>query len=134
MNKGIKDSGFVKKLYGKIGIDLPHRVRTSPRRQAHHQCSHLREGDRLYFWENKRNKIGHTGMYMATAILFTPVGDETGLTPPISPKSGADPRRRATLPPVSLLLGCQLFQYSGSSICRASFVSQREASGVEHDR
>ena len=24
----------------------------------------LQAGDRLYFWENKRGKIGHTGIYL----------------------------------------------------------------------
>lgn len=64
-NKGIDCSAFVKYLYGQIGISLP--------RTASEQAlvgtpitklEDLQPGDRLYFWENKRNKIGHTGIYL----------------------------------------------------------------------
>ena len=29
----------------------------------------LQSGDRLYFWENKRNKIGHTGIYLGNGYF-----------------------------------------------------------------
>ncbi|MCE9559091.1 MAG: C40 family peptidase [Armatimonadetes bacterium] len=71
MNKGIDCSGFVKKLYGKIGIDLP---RTASEQalvgKPITNVADLREGDRLYFWENKRNKIGHTGMYIGNGYFI----------------------------------------------------------------
>jgi cell wall-associated NlpC family hydrolase len=65
IRNGIDCSGFVQKLYGAIGINLP--------RTAAQQAmvgtpvtdyEDLRKGDRLYFWDFKRNKIGHTGLYL----------------------------------------------------------------------
>lgn len=65
LKNGIDCSGFVKKLFGKIGVDLP--------RTASEQAlvgipvtrfEDLQPGDRLYFWENKRGKIGHTGIFL----------------------------------------------------------------------
>lgn len=62
---GIDCSAFVEKLFGKIGVDLP--------RTASEQAlvgipvtrfEDLQPGDRLYFWENKRGKIGHTGIFI----------------------------------------------------------------------
>ena len=62
---GIDCSGFVKKLYGAIGVDLP---RTAAEQvkvgQPIYRLEDLRPGDRLYFWSAKRNKIGHTGIYI----------------------------------------------------------------------
>lgn len=66
-NSGIDCSGFVKQMYGSIGINLP--------RTAAEQAlvgkpiltyQELQPGDRLYFWESKRGKIGHTGMYLGS--------------------------------------------------------------------
>lgn len=65
LNRGIDCSGFVQKLFGKIGVGLP--------RTAAEQAlvgtpvtrfEDLMPGDRLYFWENKRGKIGHTGIFL----------------------------------------------------------------------
>lgn len=62
---GADCSGFVKQMFGGIGVQLP--------RTAAEQAlvglpitrkENLRAGDRLYFWEAKRNKIGHTGIYL----------------------------------------------------------------------
>lgn len=62
---GIDCSGFVKKMYGQIGINLP---RTAAEQalvgMPITQVRDLQPGDRLYFWEAKRHKIGHTGMYL----------------------------------------------------------------------
>ncbi|RYG42697.1 NlpC/P60 family protein [bacterium] len=67
---GIDCSGFVKKLYGKIGVDLP---RTAAEQalvgQAITDRSQLQAGDRLYFWDHKRNKIGHTGLYLGNGYF-----------------------------------------------------------------
>jgi len=62
---GIDCSGFVQKMAGQIGMSLP---RTAAE-QANvgmpiTRYEDLRPGDRLYFWETKRNKIGHTGIYV----------------------------------------------------------------------
>lgn len=68
--KGIDCSGFVKYLYGQIGINLP--------RTAAEQVNvgtpvtkfeDLQAGDRLYFWDGKRNKIGHTGIYLGNGYF-----------------------------------------------------------------
>jgi cell wall-associated NlpC family hydrolase len=61
INNGIDCSGFVKKLYGDIGMNLP--------RQPITRLENLRKGDRLYFWENKRNTIGHTGIYLGNGYF-----------------------------------------------------------------
>ena len=65
MYNGVDCSGFVQNLYGKIGVSLP---RTAAEQagvgMAIHRLEDLQPGDRLYFWENKRGKIGHTGIYL----------------------------------------------------------------------
>ncbi len=65
LEKGIDCSGFVQQLFGKIGVDLP-RVASDQALvgQAITRLEDLQPGDRLYFWENKRNKIGHTGIFL----------------------------------------------------------------------
>lgn len=64
-NKGIDCSGFVKKMYGAIGASLP---RTAAEQATVgtpiNRLEDLQKGDRLYFWDKKRGKIGHTGIYM----------------------------------------------------------------------
>lgn len=65
LQNGIDCSGFVKKLFGKIGVDLP---RTA-RQQALvglpiERLEDLQPGDRLYFWDSKRGYIGHTGIFL----------------------------------------------------------------------
>jgi cell wall-associated NlpC family hydrolase len=70
ISSGIDCSGFVKKLYGDIGIDLPRtaaeqaKVGTPIRR-----LEDLKAGDRLYFWEKKRATIGHTGLYLGNGYF-----------------------------------------------------------------
>ena len=65
MFNGVDCSGFVQNLYGKIGVSLP---RTAAEQAGVgmpiHRLEDLQPGDRLYFWENKRGKIGHTGIYL----------------------------------------------------------------------
>ncbi|MBX7135580.1 MAG: C40 family peptidase [Fimbriimonadaceae bacterium] len=65
INNGVDCSGFVKALYGKIGVSLP---RTAAEQalvgEPIYRLEDLRPGDRLYFWSAKRNKIGHTGIYL----------------------------------------------------------------------
>jgi cell wall-associated NlpC family hydrolase len=68
--RGIDCSGFVKYLYGKIGINLP---RTAAQQvhvgQRITRLEDLKAGDRLYFWSSKRNMIGHTGMYLGNGYF-----------------------------------------------------------------
>lgn len=70
LNKGIDCSGFVKQLYGSVGVNLP---RTAAEQalvgQPITRLENLQPGDRLYFWEKKRNKIGHTGIYMGNGYF-----------------------------------------------------------------
>lgn len=61
---GIDCSGFVKDMYGRIGVQLP---RTAAEQalvgQPIYRLEDLLPGDRLYFWDAKRGMIGHTGIY-----------------------------------------------------------------------
>ena len=68
---GIDCSAFIQKLYGKIGLNLP---RTAAEQALVgtpiQSLEDLIPGDRLYFWENKRNKIGHTGIYLGNGYFL----------------------------------------------------------------
>jgi cell wall-associated NlpC family hydrolase len=69
-NRGIDCSGLVQKMFGDIGQNLP---RTAAE-QANvgipiTRLEDLRAGDRLYFWEAKRGKIGHTGIYLGNGYF-----------------------------------------------------------------
>ena len=70
LNRGIDCSGFVKKLFGQVGVNLP---RTAAQQalvgQPITRLEDLQKGDRLYFWENKRNIIGHTGIYLGNGYF-----------------------------------------------------------------
>lgn len=70
VNNGIDCSGFVKKMYGTIGKDLP---RTAAEQATVgtpiNRLEELRAGDRLYFWDGKRGKIGHTGIYLGNGYF-----------------------------------------------------------------
>jgi cell wall-associated NlpC family hydrolase len=64
LQNGIDCSGFIKQLYGKIGVNLP---RTAAEQvnvgRKITRLEDLQPGDRLYFWDYKRNCVGHTGIY-----------------------------------------------------------------------
>lgn len=63
--RGIDCSGLVQNVFGTIGVNLP---RTAAEQALVGtpitRLEDLRAGDRLYFWSSKRNKIGHTGIYI----------------------------------------------------------------------
>ncbi|HZH99068.1 MAG TPA: C40 family peptidase [Fimbriimonadaceae bacterium] len=62
---GIDCSAFVKYLYGQIGVSLPRTAAEQVRvGKKITRLEELQAGDRLYFWSSKRNKIGHTGIYL----------------------------------------------------------------------
>jgi len=65
IGRGIDCSGFVKKVFGTIGVNLP-RVASDQALVGTpiERLEDLQPGDRLYFWENKRGKIGHTGIFI----------------------------------------------------------------------
>lgn len=65
LENGIDCSGFVKKLFGKIGVDLPRTARQQALvGQVIDRFEDLQPGDRLYFWDAKRGYIGHTGIFL----------------------------------------------------------------------
>jgi len=71
LTSGVDCSGFVKKIAGSIGLNLP---RTAAE-QAYvgtpiERLEDLRSGDRLYFYEKKRGKIGHTGIYLGRGYFI----------------------------------------------------------------
>lgn len=70
MYKGVDCSAFVKNLFGQVGMNLP---RTAAEQalvgQPITRLEDLQKGDRLYFWEAKRNKIGHTGIYLGNGMF-----------------------------------------------------------------
>jgi len=65
LSGGIDCSGFVQQVAGKIGMNLP---RTAAEQAGVgtpiNRLEDLRSGDRLYFYEKARGKIGHTGIYL----------------------------------------------------------------------
>ncbi len=65
LQNGIDCSGFVKQMYGKIGLNLP---RTAAEQvnvgSPVTRLQDLQPGDRLYFWDSKRGMVGHTGIYL----------------------------------------------------------------------
>jgi cell wall-associated NlpC family hydrolase len=70
INRGIDCSAFVKTLYGEIGISLPRTAAEQAKvGMPIRRLEDLRAGDRLYFWEKKRNTIGHTGMYLGNGYF-----------------------------------------------------------------
>ena len=70
INGGIDCSGFVKKLYGDIGINLPRTAAEQAQVGTRiTRYEDLKPGDRLYFWEKKRGTIGHTGLYLGNGYF-----------------------------------------------------------------
>lgn len=65
LTNGIDCSGFVQQLFGKIGVDLPRTAAEQAKvGQPVERLEDLQPGDRLYFWDKKRGKIGHTGIFL----------------------------------------------------------------------
>ena len=64
IKKGIDCSAFVKDVFKQIGVSLP---RTAAEQykigKPVTKIEDLKPGDRLYFWDKKRNLIGHTGIF-----------------------------------------------------------------------
>lgn len=81
LQNGIDCSGFVKQLFGKIGVNLP---RTAAEQalvgQAITRLEDLQPGDRLYFREEKRKKIGHTGIYLGNGYFSHSSSGKKGVT------------------------------------------------------
>ena len=67
---GIDCSGFVKQLYGAIGLELPRTAAEQVNVGLQVQrLEQLQKGDRLYFWDYKRNCVGHTGIYLGNGYF-----------------------------------------------------------------
>lgn len=65
LKNGIDCSGFVMKLFGKIGVDLPRTADEQSRvGKSVERLEDLQPGDRLSFWDSKRRKVGHTGIFL----------------------------------------------------------------------
>ena len=65
LKNGIDCSGFVMKLFGKIGVDLPRTADEQSRvGKSVERLEDLQPGDRLSFWDSKRGKVGHTGIFL----------------------------------------------------------------------
>ncbi len=77
---GIDCSAFVKTMYGKIGINLPRTAAEQARvGQKITRYEDLQPGDRLYFWDRKRGKIGHTGIYLGNGMFVHSSSNNRGL-------------------------------------------------------
>lgn len=81
LEAGIDCSGFVKQLFGKIGVSLP---RTAAQQAMVGtpitRLEDLQAGDRLYFWDAKRGKIGHTGIYLGNGYFSHSSSGQKGVT------------------------------------------------------
>jgi cell wall-associated NlpC family hydrolase len=68
--RGIDCSGLVLRMFGKIGISLPRTAAEQVRvGMPVNRLEDLEAGDRLYFWDKRRNKVGHTGIYMGNGYF-----------------------------------------------------------------
>ena len=70
LRNGIDCSAFVQQLYGKIGVNLPRTAAEQAKVGKNiTRMEDLIAGDRLYFWDAKRGKVGHTGIYMGNGYF-----------------------------------------------------------------
>ena len=77
--RGADCSGFVQSVYAAYGIALP---RTADE-QAHAGLSvdqwEVQPGDLLFFWDRKRGKIGHVGIYAGGGTMVEAKGAKYGI-------------------------------------------------------
>ena len=73
-NDGIDCSGFMKKVYQSVTLNLPHSSREQAKFGAlvttDWDLSRLRIGDLLFFKRNRGANIGHTGMYIGEGKMI----------------------------------------------------------------
>lgn len=73
-NDGIDCSGFMKKVYQSVTLNLPHSSREQAKFGAlvttDWDLSRLRIGDLLFFKRNRGAHIGHTGMYIGEGKMI----------------------------------------------------------------
>src|ERR1044072_5400329 len=64
-NRGVDCSGLVQQMLGAIGQPLPRAAAEQVNvGRPITRLQDLQKGDRLYFWDSKRGKVGHTGIYL----------------------------------------------------------------------
>jgi len=68
-DEGFDCSGFVKYVYGQIGIELPHYAASQWAQTVHVQPSQLEPGD-LVFFEPRADGPGHVGMYVGNGMFI----------------------------------------------------------------
>ena len=68
-DEGFDCSGFVKYVYGKIGIALPHYAASQWSQTVHVDPSQLEPGD-LVFFEPRADGPGHVGMYAGNGMFI----------------------------------------------------------------
>lgn len=80
-SRGVDCSGLVQQMFGRIaGQNLPRtaaeqvKVGTPVTR-----LEDLRKGDRLYFWDAKRGKVGHTGIYLGNGYFVHSSSNHKGV-------------------------------------------------------
>ena len=62
---GIDCSAFVQQVFRRRGINLPRTAAEQAKvGRPVERLEHLQAGDRLYFWDKRRNMIGHCGIFM----------------------------------------------------------------------
>jgi cell wall-associated NlpC family hydrolase len=73
-NDGIDCSGFMKRIYQSVTLNLPHSSREQARYGAlvttNWDLSRLRIGDLLFFKRKRGSHIGHTGMYIGEGKMI----------------------------------------------------------------
>ena len=78
---GIDCSGFVQKMFGTIGMNLPRTAAEQERVGTPiTRLEYLQAGDRLYFWEKSRGKIGHTGIYLGNGYFVHSSSGKGGIS------------------------------------------------------
>lgn len=86
---GVDCSGFVKELFAKGKVGLP---RTAAQQALVGtpitRMQDLQAGDRLYFWDKRKGKIGHTGIYLGNGYFIhsSPSNRGVATDPIMAPK------------------------------------------------
>lgn len=80
VNNGIDCSAFVQKMFGTIGEHLPRTAAEQVNVGAKvGRLQDLVAGDRLYFWDRKRGKVGHTGIYLGNGYFVHSSSNHKGV-------------------------------------------------------
>lgn len=80
VNRGVDCSAFVQKMFGTIGEKLPRTAAEQVNVGAPvTRLESLQKGDRLYFWDRKRGKVGHTGIYLGNGYFVHSSSNHKGV-------------------------------------------------------